>query len=131
MYKVWNIVVKLVLLGIFFLPSELLACAVHTTTDTTRASHETVVGTKMSSSTHHESSFCGNACCADGGEGSRSHGDCCQFFCQGPCHILLLAPLEKQSYTMLICKDKHSYPVYRQPQYPSGEFSIWLPPKIG
>lgn len=128
MYKAFNIVLSVFMLVFFLMPEETAACAAHTKevvkeqkSCCTDSQHE-----KHAEESHKKD------CCEDH---TDNHSDCAGNGCGTSCHHSSqpfgVHQIAKNSDDIFHFEDKNSYPIYQQPHYSSGVYSIWQPPKIG
>ena len=125
MSNLLKIFLSMCLLGFFLIPGEALACSSHKTEivkkDKSCCDH---------SSDHQSKQACKKNCCKDSEGDSGCSGTCDAKSCHNSSPTHWIQNL-KYSHNTFFFENEKSYSFYKQPNYSSGVYSIWQPPKIG
>src|SRR5690606_29350049 len=127
MYKVPHILLYMCLLGFFLAPAGAAACT----------SHEVVKKEKSCCKTSNEDNDSKDIvdleCCKKTkSDDSGCSGNCGEKSCQGNSfHTFFVHQIIRDGSNDFNFEGINSYPIYKQPYYSLGFYSIWQPPKIG
>jgi len=127
MHRIRYVVLSMFMLGLFLAPGAAAACTSYS--QTVKNNEKSCCDDAQSG--NHDAETCKKDCCsADAGEGSGCSGNCGHQSCQSSSPTYGVHQAAKHSDHVFNFEDKNPYPSYQQPDYSSGFYSIWQPPKI-
>lgn len=134
MHKKINILLIIALFGLFLLPEQSYACALHSkeTVKTEKSCCVTKEHKEEKEQQQHTEESAEKDCCkSKNDDNNKCSGKCGNQSCHSTTFSFSATPpISRNVHCDLGLENKKSYPLYKQNSYSLREFSIWQPPKI-